>query len=146
MEEKAMARRVATLRAMPIFAELADKELTALAATMRLREYDRDETIFRQGDESREVYFLLKGKVRIFKISPAGDETSIAIFSTNDVIGELAAIDAAPAFGHRQSDLTGFVADNGARELHARPGQRATAGHGPGTAAGAEAALDGCLC
>jgi CRP-like cAMP-binding protein len=81
---------------MPIFAELADKELTALAASMRLREYDRDETIFRQGDESREVYFLLKGKVRIFKISPAGDETSIAIFSTNDVIGELAAIDAAP--------------------------------------------------
>ena len=96
MEEKAVARRVATLRAMPIFAELAEKELLALADDMRLREYERDETIFRQGDESREVYFVLKGKVRIFKISPAGDETSIAIFSTNDVIGELAAIDAEP--------------------------------------------------
>jgi CRP/FNR family transcriptional regulator len=81
---------------MPIFADLADRDLTALADDLRSKEYAKDETIFRQGDESREVYFVRKGKVRIYKISPGGNETSIVIFSTNDVIGELAALDQEP--------------------------------------------------
>jgi CRP/FNR family cyclic AMP-dependent transcriptional regulator len=36
---------------------------------------------------------VLDGKVRIFRTTPAGDETSISIFSDNDLIGEFAAID-----------------------------------------------------
>lgn len=96
MLDRTTARRVAMLKEMPIFAALSEKELVTITDDLRLKEYGRDEIIFRQGDESREVYFVLKGKVRIFKISPSGNETSIAIFSTNDVIGELAAIDLEP--------------------------------------------------
>jgi CRP-like cAMP-binding protein len=95
-QDQALARRIAVLRTMPIFAELSDRELTALADELRPKEYAKDDVIFRQGDESREVYFVRKGKVRIYKISPNGNETSIAIFTTNDVIGELAAIDQDP--------------------------------------------------
>ncbi len=95
-QDQALARRIATLRTMPIFADLAERDLASLAEDMRSKEYAKDETIFRQGDESREVYFVRKGKVRIYKISPSGNETTIAIFTTNDVIGELAAIDQEP--------------------------------------------------
>jgi CRP/FNR family transcriptional regulator, cyclic AMP receptor protein len=95
-QDPALARRIATLRTMPIFADLAERDLAGLVDDLRSKEYAKDETIFRQGDESREVYFVRKGKVRIFKISPGGNETSIAIFTTNDVIGELAAIDQEP--------------------------------------------------
>ena len=95
-QDQALARRVATLRTMPVFADLAERDLANLAEDMRSKEYAKDETIFRQGDESREVYFVRKGKVRIYKISPSGNETTIAIFTTNDVIGELAAIDQEP--------------------------------------------------
>ena len=95
-QDQALARRIATLRTMPIFADLAERDLVSLAEDMRSKEYAKDETIFRQGDESREVYFVRKGKVRIYKISPSGNETTIAIFTTNDVIGELAAIDQEP--------------------------------------------------
>ncbi len=96
MQETTAARRISLLKAMPVFASLSEKELLAIVNDLRPKEYQKDEIIFRQGDESREVYFVLKGKVRIFKISPGGDETSIAIFSTNDVIGELAALDQQP--------------------------------------------------
>ena len=96
MQDTNAARRISLLKAMPVFAGLSEKELLAIVDDFRLKEYQKDEIIFRQGDESREVYFVLKGKVRIFKISPGGDETSIAIFSTNDVIGELAALDQQP--------------------------------------------------
>jgi CRP-like cAMP-binding protein len=95
-QDQALARRIATLRTMPIFTDLADRDLASLADDLRAKEYAKDETIFRQGDESREVYFVRKGKVRIYKISPSGNETSIVIFSTNDVIGELAAVDHEP--------------------------------------------------
>jgi CRP-like cAMP-binding protein len=95
-QEQALARRVALLRTMPVFADLNERDLAALADDLRAKEYAKDDLIFRQGDESREVYFVRKGKVRIYKISPSGNETSIVIFSTNDVIGELAAIDQEP--------------------------------------------------
>jgi CRP/FNR family transcriptional regulator, cyclic AMP receptor protein len=95
-DEKSLTRRIATLKAMTLFGRLNEKELTTVVEDLRVKEYDKDDIIFRQGDESRELYGVLRGKVRIYKISPAGDETSIAIFSTNDVIGELAALDNLP--------------------------------------------------
>ncbi len=94
--DKRMSQRVITLRAMPLFAELSEADLTTLAEELRVREYQRDEIIFRQGDPNREIYLVLKGKVRVYKISPGGEETTIAILSTNDVIGELAALDNQP--------------------------------------------------
>jgi CRP-like cAMP-binding protein len=91
-----MEKRVAMLRAMEIFKGLRQSEIEALLEDLRLREYEKDDLIFHQGDESRQVYFVLKGKVRVYKISPSGGETSIDIFSENDVIGELAALDSRP--------------------------------------------------
>jgi len=95
-QAQALARRVALLRSMSIFADLSERDLAGLADDLRAKDYAKDDLIFRQGDESREVYFIRKGKVRIYKISPGGSETSIAIFSTDDAIGELAAIDQEP--------------------------------------------------
>ena len=96
MQDDRLAKRVALLAGIPLFAELSAPERTAMTSELRLREYGKDELIFRQGDETKEVYIVLKGKVRIFKTSPGGDETTIAIFARNDIIGEMAAIDGQP--------------------------------------------------
>lgn len=96
MQDRNLARRIELLKSFPVFRHLRESELAALVEDVRLREYEKDEIIFRQGDESREVYFVLKGMVRIYRISPGGDETSIDLFSTNDIIGELAALDHQP--------------------------------------------------
>ncbi len=93
MQEKTLARRVALLKDFDLFVGLTERELVTIVADLRLKEYTRDEIIFRQGDDSREVYLVLKGKVRIYKISPSGDETSIVIFFDHDVLGEMAALD-----------------------------------------------------
>ena len=94
--ENRINQRVTILRSMPLFSELSEADLNTLAQELRVREYGRDDVIFRQGDANRELYLVLKGKVRVFKISPGGEETTIAIFSTDDVLGELAAIDNQP--------------------------------------------------
>lgn len=92
MQDRQLAQRIERLRQVPLFATLKIVDLERLIEDFRVREYTRDEIIFRQGDESREIYVVLKGKIRIFKISPSGNETSISIFSTYDLIGEQAAI------------------------------------------------------
>jgi CRP-like cAMP-binding protein len=81
------------LKQIPLFATLSDAQLVTISNDFRLREYRANEIIFHQGDLSDELYIVAQGKVRIFKISPAGFETSIQIFSTYDVVGEFAAID-----------------------------------------------------
>ena len=96
MTDQRLTRRLAMLRDIPLFADLPERELAALVDDFRLREYARDELIFRQGDETREVYVVLRGKVRIYKVSPAREETTIAIFAKDDLIGEMAALDDRP--------------------------------------------------
>jgi len=93
MVDERTRQRMARLRETPVFAGLSDDELTALIESFRVREFGRDEILFRQGDDSKEVYVILNGRVRIFKISPSGNETTIAIFGEHDLIGEMAALD-----------------------------------------------------
>lgn len=87
---------IAFLRTVPLFAALSDAELGVLAADFSPFEYPKADTLFWHGDPSTELYLLRKGKVRIYKISPGGRETSINIFSAGDIIGEFAAIDHQP--------------------------------------------------
>lgn len=94
--EEITPRRIASLRRVPLFAQLEDEDLARVSKDLRLKTYERDEIIFRQGDHSRELYLIISGLVRIYRISPAGDETSINIFSTYDLLGEFAAIDNRP--------------------------------------------------
>jgi CRP/FNR family transcriptional regulator, cyclic AMP receptor protein len=96
MQDESTARRLGILKQVSLFSGLTEKALAEMASDLRVREYERDDVIFRQGEDSREVYIVLSGKVRVFKISPGGSETSIDIFSTYDIIREMAAIDFQP--------------------------------------------------
>lgn len=96
MSDETQNRRIAILRDIPLFGSLRDSQLALLADDLRHRDFSRDDVIFRQGDESREVYVILNGRVRIYKISPGGAETTIDIFSTHDILGEFAALDQLP--------------------------------------------------
>ena len=79
-----------------MFSSLNDAELAILVADFSPFEYSKDDVLFWQGDSSTELYLMRRGKVRIYKISPAGRETSINIFSTGNIIGEFAGIDRQP--------------------------------------------------
>lgn len=119
-------KRIAMLKEMEVFAGVRDSDLSVMLEELRLREYQRDDLIFRQGDESRQVYFVLKGKIRVYRISPSGSETSIDIFSTHDVIGELAALDNQPRSATAKAitsvTLLSMTQENFTRHLETTPG------------------------
>lgn len=86
----------AFLSKVPLFAQLNAAELSIITGAFRSRNYRKNQVIFSQGDNSDELYVVLKGKVRIFKTSPGGNKTLINLFSTHDIIGEIATIDRQP--------------------------------------------------
>jgi CRP/FNR family cyclic AMP-dependent transcriptional regulator len=94
--DETISKRTAFLQKVPLFRNLGDEDLEVLARNFHPRKYKRKEVIFHQGDDSRVLYLVMKGKVRIFSLSPAGNETSIRVFAAHDMIGEFAAIDAQP--------------------------------------------------
>jgi CRP-like cAMP-binding protein len=84
------------LQKVSLLSALDQEALTRLASDFQLKTYYRDEIVFQQGDASTEFYIIQTGKVRIYKISPAGGETSTNIFFPQDILGEFAAIDGQP--------------------------------------------------
>ncbi len=96
LSEEILSKRTTFFANVALFAELGEEDLKVLAGDFQSRKYKRNEIIFHQGDDSHVLYVIMKGKVRIFSMSPSGNETSIRIFSAYDMIGELAAIDGQP--------------------------------------------------
>ena len=94
--EDALAQRLAFLHEIPLFTVLKAEDLVALAKDFRVRDYRSGDIIFHQGDQSRELYLVMKGKIRVFLLSPAGDETTVIILARRHLLGEFAIIDGQP--------------------------------------------------
>lgn len=94
--KKTLTKTVDFLKEVPQFTNLEDGDLQAIAQDFYAKEYQKNEIILRQGDPSHELYIVMKGKVRICKVNPSGDETSLNILSTRQIIGEFAIIDGQP--------------------------------------------------
>lgn len=96
LKHDAQIENIKFLRTISLFANLDDAALALLVSDFSPIEYPKDHVLFWQGDASTDLYLLRHGKVRIYKISPSGRETSINIFSTGNILGEFAAIDRQP--------------------------------------------------
>ena len=64
---------------LPLFQETTAQELQRLAAGCRLRRFGRGEAIFRVGMPCDEFHVTVMGQVKLFAISPAGQEKVIEI-------------------------------------------------------------------
>jgi CRP/FNR family cyclic AMP-dependent transcriptional regulator len=88
---------IEALRRCALFAKVDDEILALCAATLRIRRYRKNETIFHQGDPGDSLYIIESGSVKIVLPSPEGEEGAIiATLSRGDFFGELALLDGAP--------------------------------------------------
>lgn len=86
----------AFLKETPLFQELGENVIAYLADDFRIRHYRKGEIVVHQGDESRSLFVVMRGKVRIYHLNPAGEETTVTILSPRQLIGEFALIDGQP--------------------------------------------------
>ena len=55
--------------------------------------YAAGETIFTFGSAARRVYLILRGRVRISRLSPDGRELTLAVIGPGEILGEVALLD-----------------------------------------------------
>lgn len=84
---------VSILKNMDLFRDFNDKELLIIANLVYEQEFEANELIIREGEESDALYFLLDGQVDILKKHPDNDKLyQINTIDAVDYFGEMALI------------------------------------------------------
>ncbi len=96
LEEANMAKlltleRVVFLKAVGIFAEIPEDVLVSVAAVATEAERKAGEPIFAKGDLGRNLYVIVKGRVRIHD-----GERLVVVLGEGEVFGEMAVLEAEP--------------------------------------------------
>lgn len=60
-----------------------------------IRTFEPGEIVFREGDDSREMFVVLEGQIEIVKISPRGD-VKLATLSRGEFLGEMSLLESLP--------------------------------------------------
>jgi CRP-like cAMP-binding protein len=84
---------VVTLRRLPLFTDLSEEQLAAVAARATAKHYPAGEMIFSEGDSCRELFVVQEGRVRIFKTAANGREQLIGIERTGNSLSEIPVFD-----------------------------------------------------
>ena len=83
------------LRTVPLFTDLTESDLAALAAHTSIVALGAGETLFDEGDEGDHAYIVTSGEIDIVKIS-GQRELLLAVSAEGAVVGEMALLTAAP--------------------------------------------------
>jgi CRP-like cAMP-binding protein len=94
------AELVGTLRRVPLFAELSEGELSAIAERVTRSEFSGGAIVFAEGDLCRELLIVETGAVRLLKTSAGGREQLISIERKGSTLAE------APAFDEGRYSVT----------------------------------------
>lgn len=78
----------AELRRLPLFAELDDEQLARMRDSRRTLTLGAGETLFHMGEKSNHFYFVDSGAVKLFRISPAGQEKIVEIIRAGQTFAE----------------------------------------------------------
>ncbi|MFM2346159.1 MAG: hypothetical protein RL654_912 [Pseudomonadota bacterium] len=76
------------LSVLPLFQEMTPPELQRLAEGCRLRRLQRGDTVFRVGEPCEEFHVAVTGQVKLFAISPAGQEKVIELIGPGQSFAE----------------------------------------------------------
>ncbi len=92
----------------PLFRNLDETERAQILIIGQVRNYKKDEVLFREGDAGDGLFIVVSGSVRISKRSATGEE-ALAVLEPHAFFGEMALIDfsprAADAVANEPSDV-----------------------------------------
>lgn len=98
--DERLGKMCAYLAQVPMFQGLPRSALEALAGTARFLGVPSGQRIFSQGDTSRGLYIVAKGRVRVSRLSQQGREQTLAIAEPFQTLGEAALFSEPPRHGN----------------------------------------------
>jgi CRP/FNR family transcriptional regulator len=82
-----------TLRDIPLFSELSIEQLRKISSFSKIKKFKKNEIIFREDDFYLGFYILLKGTVKIFKVSPKAKESVLHIIKPLNAFADIPLFD-----------------------------------------------------
>jgi len=86
-------QRVNMLRGNEYFDTMPDSILEQIAGHMQLREYERGEALFWEGDPCDGLYVVMQGSAKIYRLSPQGRQYIVRVLQEGDTFAEVPAFD-----------------------------------------------------
>ncbi|MHB8580397.1 MAG: Crp/Fnr family transcriptional regulator [Ignavibacteriaceae bacterium] len=78
-----------TLKEVPLFSELSVDDFRQITALSNLIKVKKNDFIFHEGDEFKGLFIVLKGSVKIYKISREGKEYILHFINPPNVFGDV---------------------------------------------------------
>ncbi|MDP1716414.1 MAG: Crp/Fnr family transcriptional regulator [Anaerolineales bacterium] len=91
--ETTIKQKIKVLRGNEYFDDLTENMLKEIAEHMHLREYQRGDVMFWEGDPCDGLYIVEQGSAKIFKLSPQGRQYIVRILQEGDTFAEVPAFD-----------------------------------------------------
>lgn len=84
------------LKNVPLFSELRDPELEALAEVSVVRRVPQDAIILLAEEEGDTLFVIVRGRVKVTVMSEDGREVILSILKDGDIFGEMSLLDGKP--------------------------------------------------
>jgi len=84
------------LRAIGLFGALGDEVLQHFSAALNVQVIDTGTTLFREGEDGREMFVLLQGELEVLKRSHRGTDARVALLGPGDWVGDMSIVDIQP--------------------------------------------------
>lgn len=99
---------LAVMKTSPMFSALGVKQLGVLREACHVQAFAPLEQVFRPTQEADRFFLVLSGRVRIYKVSPRGDEQTLHIYGRGETFAEAAALCRLryPAFAEAMEEST----------------------------------------
>ena len=82
---------MALIRSTAIFSGLSPETLELLISDASVHRHERSEVLFIQGDPAIAFYLVLDGWVKVYRMTPAGEEAVVGVFTRGQSFAEAAA-------------------------------------------------------
>lgn len=106
MVDPRMLRRLAYVQG------LQDQDLERLAERCMEQRFDRGEIIVLEGDPCPGLYFVVEGRVKVFKLSPEGRELILRVMGPGETFNDVPAFDGGPnpaSVGGMEPSVIGLI-------------------------------------
>ncbi len=85
------------LKGVELFSELSEEQIGMLADLVVSQNFNRDETVVLEGDDSvQALYLIASGSVQVYMTGVDGRETILSFLERGDFFGEMSLIDGEP--------------------------------------------------
>jgi len=95
-KQRSPAERSSTLKAVPFFTQLTERELDVVRSVANEKQYPKNAVVLTEGEMGDSLYMIQSGKVKVFIGDQDGREMILKLLGPGDFFGEMSMIEKQP--------------------------------------------------